>query len=415
MFIYLQLLKESFYFAIKSLRDNKLRTFLSLLGVTVGIFSIISVLAAVDSLNRSIQESLSGLDKNMINVSKFSFAPTEVPRWQRLNFPQFTYQEFEYLKREVPNAEVVVYEFFGLNSSIKYNGKTISSIAVQATSAGVEQITDIRIEKGRFYNDAEANSGAPVLVLGNELAEQLFAGEDPIDKELRVFGRRLNVIGVLKKYGGMGGGPDNNAYMPANFVRNFMNTGPQGIPSGIVFKPKKDVDMAEFESVLKQKIRSFRGLKPDEIDNFFLNKISSLTAMIDETIGMMNLVGWIIGGFSILVGGFGIANIMFVSVKERTNLIGVQKSLGAKNEFILFQFLFEAVLLAIIGGLLGLLLVWVLSFVIPHLTEEFTFVLSFKNVAIGLGISLVVGLLSGILPASSASRLNPVEAIRAGQ
>lgn len=137
--------------------------------------------------------------------------------------------------------------------------------------------------------------------------------------------------------------------------------------------------------------------------------------MIDETMSLLNLVGWVVGGFSILVGGFGIANIMFVSVKERTSLIGIQKSLGAKNRFILFQFLFEAVLLAIIGGIFGLFFVWIATILASNLVEDFAFVLSFPNVLIGLGVSFSVGLISGILPALTASKLNPVEAIRTGQ
>lgn len=415
MFIYLQLLKESFNFAIKALRDNKLRTFLSLLGVTVGIFSIISVLAAVDSLDKTIRENLSGLDKNVMYLTKYSFGPTDVPRWQRLNFPQVSYQEYEFVSREVPDVEAVAYLIFGINESVKYEGKTIASVNTEAASSAIQQINDIKVNQGRFYAESESNAGAPVVVLGHNIAEQLFEFEDPIGKEIRFMGRKLTVIGVLKKYGSaMGSNADDSIYIPPNFLRRFMNSGPNGMPSGVAIKPEKGIDNIAFEGNLKQRFRTHRGLKPDEADNFFVNKISSFTDMIDGTISMMNLVGWIIGGFSILVGGFGIANIMFVSVKERTSLIGIQKSLGAKNQFILFQFLFEAVLLALIGGIIGLVFVWIGTKIASGITEDFTFVLSLKNILIGSGVSIITGLISGIIPAMSASRLNPVDAIRTG-
>ncbi|CEN42853.1 Macrolide export ATP-binding/permease protein macB [Capnocytophaga canis] len=413
MFIYLQLLKESFRFATKSLRDNKLRTFLSLLGVSVGIFLIILVLSAVDSLNRNIQENLAGLDKNSMYVSKFSFGPTDVPRWQRLNFPQVTYQEYEFLKKDIPNVEAMSYAIFGVSSSIKYEGKTIENVPARADTSEISEIEDIKVEKGRLMTESESRVGAPVIVLGHQIAQQLFENEDPIGKEVRYLSKKMVVIGVLKKYGSVSDN-DEKVFLLSTFVRSFMNTGTQGVPSGIAIKPKKGVNMQEFEDILVQRFRKYRGLKPEEINNFFLNKMSSFTDMIDQTIGMMNLVGWIVGGFSILVGGFGIANIMFVSVRERTSLIGIQKSLGAKKHFILFQFLFEAVLLALIGGFLGLLFVWLGTILASQLTDELTFVLSVQNVIIGLGVSFLVGLISGIIPALNASQLNPVEAIRTG-
>lgn len=415
MIIYLRVIKESFAFALNALINNKLRTFLSLLGVTIGIFSIIAVLAAVDSLERNIKEGLAGLDANTMYLTKFSFGPTEVPRWQRDNFPQTDYNDFDFVRRNIPNIGAVAYAVLGGNESVRFEGQTIANVGVTAVSSGIYDIEDFKIEQGRFYTEAESETGSPVIVLGHSIAENLFKNSNPIGQQVRVYGRKLLVIGVLKKYGsGLFDTPDEKAYVPVNFVRQFKSGGADGLPGAIILKPAKDVDLNAFEATLVQNFRIFRGLKPDEPNNFFINKISGFAALIDGIIGTMNFVGWLISGFSLLVGGFGIANIMFVSVKERTNIIGIQKSLGAKNKFILMQFLFEAIILAVVGGIIGLIFVWIATLVISQFSGDFQFVLSFWNMVIGFSLSSIIGLVAGIVPAISASKLDPVEAIRTG-
>ncbi|MGO4905642.1 ABC transporter permease [Flavobacterium sp. W20_MBD1_R3] len=415
MLVYLRLLKESFSFAMNALRNNKLRTLLSLLGVTIGIFSIIAVLAAVDSLDRKITKDLSSLDKNTIYLMKFSFGPSEIPQWKREQFPNVKYDEYTYMKGAMTNTDQMAYQIFTRRESIKFDSKTVSDVNIVPVSQEFIDIQGLEFERGRFYNESEANSGSSVIVLGNEIAKSLFDDAEPLGKNVRLYGNRFTVIGVLKKEGAglFGDSNDTSAYIPVNFVRQLYGDNNTSLTNVIILKPENGADMAAYKEEISQKLRSFRGVKAGEIDNFFINVFSGFTDLIDGILGQMNLVGWVISGFSLLVGGFGIANIMFVSVKERTNLIGIQKSLGAKNKFILFQFLFEAIILSVIGGLIGLLLVWIITLIVTKVLD-FEFVLSMGNVILGTGLAAIIGLISGILPAIAASKLDPVEAIRTG-
>ena len=416
MLLYLRLLKESFAFAMNALRNNKLRTMLSLLGVTIGIFSIIAVLTAVDSLDRKIKKDLSTLDKNTIYLTSRSLGPTDVPRWKREQFSSVKYEEYQYLKTALDNVENSCFQYFTASQNIKFESKTVSNVNMVPVTYEFVDIQRMEFDEGRFFNELESNSGKRVVVLGHDIVEQLFENADPIGKTVRIYDNRFTVIGVTKKKGSgmeIGGGDDTSAFLPSNFLRSLYGDNNENLLCVVVIKPEKGADIPALKGEISQKLRDYRGVKQGDIDNFFINILSGLTDKIDKVLSMIRFGGIIISLFSFLVGGFGIANIMFVSVKERTSLIGIQKSLGAKNKFILFQFLFEAIILCVFGGIIGLLIVWLLAMLLTNVLE-FEFVLSFMNILIGFGLSLVVGLLSGILPAISASKLDPVEAIRSG-
>ena len=415
MLVYIRLLKESFGFAINALRTNKLRTLLSLLGVTIGIFSIIAVLTAVDSLDRKIKKDLSSLDKNTMYVLKFPFGPTDIPRWKRQQFPDMKYEEYQFLKANLKDAEKVCFQYFTKPETIKFESKTVNSLNIVPATDEFDDIQKLDLRFGRFFNESESNSGLPLIILGHEVAAKLFENYDPIGQVVRLYGQRFTVIGVIKKQGAglLGDSNDTSAFIPSNFLRKIYGENAEFLTPVILIKPNKDIDIDAFKSDISQKLRNYRGIKTGDIDDFFINILSGFTNFLDGIISQLNVGGWAIAGFSLLVGGFGIANIMFVSVKERTNLIGIQKSLGAKNKFILFQFLFEAVILCVIGGIMGMLFVWVISLILTNLLD-FEFILGINNVILGTSLAAGIGLVAGILPAISASRLDPVEAIRSG-
>jgi len=413
-YIFLKLFRESYLFAFQAIIVNKLRTILTLLGITIGIFSIISVFTVFDSMENKIRDNINALGDNVLFIQKWPWAfGGDYPWWKYLSRPITKPKELSEIEKRSVAYDAATFLAATSGITAKYLNNSISDISVQTVSHDYYKVISLNIAKGRYFTLNESLSGKAVAIVGSDIAEALFGNLDPLGKDISIKGRKAVVIGVFAKEGDdtFGNSSDNVILLTLEFGKNIVDIYSESTNPTIIVKAKPNVSNKQLKDELTGIMRSIRMLKPSTEDNFAINEMSLLTKGFESIFNTIGIIGWIIGAFSLIVGGFGIANIMFVSVKERTTIIGIQKSLGAKNYFILLQFLFEAIFLSIIGGVFGLIIIFAGTLLVTY-AFNFELSLTFGNILLGLSVSFFIGLVSGFIPAYSASRLNPVDAIR---
>jgi putative ABC transport system permease protein len=411
MIMILRLVRESYLFAFQAIIVNKVRTLLSLLGITIGIFCIISVFTIFDSMEIAIRTNIESLGSNVLYIQKWPWSMGgDYPWWKYYQRPETSLEDMKEIQKRTNLAETVAF-LAGVNKTLKYRNNYMESVSVSGVSQDFDKVWAFEIGEGRYFSPSESAAGRNVAIIGSEIAANLFENVDPVGQKFKVMGRNVEVIGVIRKEGEdmFGNSNDKSVLVPINYFKTLIDM--DEMDALIMVKAKPMISNEQLKDELTGIMRSIRKLKPSAEDNFSINETDIITKGFDSLFQTIALVGWIIGGFSLLVGGFGIANIMFVSVKERTSIIGIQKALGAKNYFIMLQFLFEAVFLSVLGGLVGLLIVFILVVIVSN-TTTFDLILTAGNVFLGVGVSAAIGLVSGIIPAFSASRLDPVEAMR---
>ena len=407
------IIASSFKMALQELWKNKLRTTLSLFGIMIGIFCLIGVLVTVNSLEQNIQNEVKSLGSNSIYIDKWEWGGgPDYPWWKYVNRPSPKFEEVEQVKARTTNARFVAFKI-ETDDNIEYRGSTLSNVNIYGITEDFEDIQPVVIQQGRYFSEAEFESGNGVAVIGNEIAEKLFGSPElAVGKEISTRGKNLVILGVIKKQGKqmLGGWEfDQSMLITYRFGRTIMDE--RRADPFIMVKGPEGLSSKALKDDLKGSMRAIHKLSPTKEDDFSLNDINDFSEEVSSAFVGLNIGGWAIAALSLIVGMFGVANIMFVSVRERTSQIGLKKAIGAKSGVILTEFLLESAFLCIIGGLIGLTLVFGLTLVLTNVLD-FPVYISTTYLMLAILICIIVGILAGFIPALQAARMDPVVAIR---
>lgn len=411
----LKIIRESILQAFQQLSGNKLRTFLSLLGISIGIFCIIGVLSAVDSLEDNVRGSLDKLGNDVVYVKKWPWRDISDSWWDYVKRPNPDYEDYEVLNERSKTIKLTSYHAAIGFRTVKFNSSSVERSILIAASQEFDQMFSLEFEYGRYFSSAEYFYGANKIILGFKVAEELFADLDPIGRMVKVQGKKYEVIGVIEKAG-------DDLINPLDFDETIIVSYPNGrtlanlkaryiFDTSVTLKAADGVPLENVKDEVTGILRGHRRLKPLQDDDFSLNELSMVASFFDSFFFVLNLLGIVIGIFAILVGAVSVSNIMFVSVKERTSIIGVKKALGAKNFMVLLEFLIEAIILCLLGGAIGLALVYAIMQLLTN-AIGFELYIDMGNILLGVGISIFIGVFSGLIPALQAARMDPVDAMR---
>jgi putative ABC transport system permease protein len=414
MFRNLAIVWTSFKMALQEFRSNKLRTFLSLLGITFGIFCIISVLSTISSMQQAINNDLKSFGVKTIYIDKWQYSGgPDFPWWKYVKRPVPKVEEAKLLRMKVPDAEHVNFEIDN-NGNVDYGDNTLSGVQYYGNTEDFDKIEQVTVGAGRYFQQADFDRATPYIVMGYSIAQRLFTTPyRAVGKSVKLKdGKLAIIIGVIEKQGQSlinGWDFDNSILLTYNFMRQIFReeySNPKILAQGDSL-----ITSTALSEEIRGAMRSIRKLSPTEDDNFAVNNIDNLSKFLEPIFTGMNIGGWAIAALSLLVGMFGVANIMFVTVRERTSQIGLKKAIGAKRGSILMEFLLESAFLCIIGGLIGMAAVFILTLIFSAMLSFQVFI-PVNIIILAVFICLFTGVLAGIIPAFIAARMDPVAAIR---
>jgi putative ABC transport system permease protein len=411
-----QIVGTSIVQAFQELRANKLRTFLSLLGITIGIFCIIAVFTVLDSLKNNIRKEVSTLGSDVLYIGRWPWMDEggEYKWWEYWRRRGMSPIEVKAIESQVSDAGITTLCLGTRRMVVKHNDVDVSGVEGYAVMNGFDKVQNIEIVKGRYMSTSELDGGNNVVVLGNDVYTTLFEGNiNPVGMNVSFSGRKFTVVGVMKKAGSNMAGFDfdNCVIFPYYMAATLMDVKSLNYDPFLAVKAASGKNVDEVKYEVEGVLRRVRKVRPGQANDFAINQLSQVSKRLETLFGTIDIIGIFIGGLSLIVGAFGIANIMFVTVKERTKMIGLKKAIGARRSTILLEFLLEAIVLCVIGGAIGIVIVLILTLILTY-GVDFHVTLSISNFFIGIFVSIFVGVLSGIIPAWSASRLDPVVAIR---